>query len=459
VSVPYRQLPSVDALLHHPSVAGLAGSVTNTRLTSLARRVLGEARSAIAEGGTPPGHDALAAQVVHLTHAGQLRHLRQVINATGVVLQTNLGRSPLSAAALDAVRDVALGYSNLEFDVEAGERGSRQTAISSLIAEMTGAAAGFVVNNAAAAVLLALAALATAREVIVSRGELVEIGGGFRIPDVLAQGGARLVEVGTTNRTYASDYEAAITSTTAAILRVHPSNFVVQGFTHAPALVELAGVARRHGVLLLDDLGSGALLDTTRFGLAHEPTVQESLAAGAHVVCFSGDKLLGGPQAGIVAGAAEPLRAMSRHPLARAMRIDKMSVAALEVTLRQYLSGDAERAVPIWRMLAATREELEARAASWHSQLRAAGIPADVVPGSSTVGGGSLPGETLPTVLLALHPASATDFARALRLGQPAVLGRVQHDTVLLDPRTVFNGEEPALLAGVVAAWKAGHSS
>ena len=449
MSAGYRALPAVDALLRHPALAA-AEPGERELLLAAARRVLAEARAAIAAGGEPPAAEALAARAAVMAAAERRPRLRPLINASGVVLQTNLGRAPLSGAALTAVAAVAAGYSNLEFDLEAGRRGSRQAALGPLLAAVTGAPAGLAVNNNAAEVLLALAALAAGREVPVSRGQLVEIGGGFRIPDVLAQSGARLVEVGTTNRTYARDYEAAIGPATAAILRVHPSNFVLRGFVHQPAPAELAALAHARGLLLIDDLGSGALLDTAAYGLAHEPTVQESLAAGADLVCFSGDKLLGGPQAGLVAGAAEAVAALARHPLARAVRIDKLSLAALEATLRHYLLGEAEQAVPVWRMLGRPVAELAAQAGQWAARLASAGLAAEAVPGESTVGGGSLPGETLPTTLVALRAPDVEALARRLRAGTPAVVGRIQRDTLLLDPRTVLPGQEEALLAALM---------
>ena len=449
----YRDLPSVDALLRHPSLRVGDFATARDRLVYAAREALAEARAGIAAGQPAPDLDGLANQIAARLQAERQPYLRPVINASGVILQTNLGRAPLSTAAIEAMRQAAAGYSNLEFDLEAGERGSRQAGIGRLLTAATGAEAGLAVNNNAAAVLLTLAALAAGREVLVSRGELVEIGGGFRIPVVLAQSGARLVEVGTTNRTYARDYAAAIGTDTAAILRVHPSNFALQGFVHRPELGELATVAHDRSLLLLDDLGSGALLDTTPLGLAHEPTVQESIAAGADVVCFSGDKLLGGPQSGLIAGRAEPLRLIARHPLARAVRIDKLSLAAAEATLRQYVLGEAERDLPVWHMLRRPLAELEAQVRDWQRQLAVAYLGTKVVEGRSTIGGGSLPGETLPTWLLAVLAPDVDAFARRLRRQHPAIVCRIQHDALLLDPRTVLPDEEQALVEGLIAAW------
>jgi len=382
-----------------------------------------------------------------------LSRLQPVINGTGVVIHTNLGRAPLSGDALNAIRRVAEGYSDLEYDLAEGERGSRHSHVEGLLRQLTGAEAAMVVNNNASAMLLALSSLATGREVIVSRGEAVEIGGGFRVPDVLRQSGATLVEVGTTNRTYPRDFENAITPQTAAFLSVHASNFKVVGFTNAPELADLVTLAHQHELLLLHDLGSGCLLDTADYGMAHEPTPQESISAGSDVALFSGDKLLGGPQAGIAVGKAEVIQRMARHPLARAVRIDKLSLAALTATLVHYLKGEATEKVPVWAMIASTNEELQERSAIW---ARTVGKRGTSVEGESTVGGGSLPGETLPTWLLALDsegiPGGATELARRLRQGTPSVVARVQDEKVMLDPRTVSLDEEPQLLVALAAA-------
>jgi L-seryl-tRNA(Ser) seleniumtransferase len=322
-----------------------------------------------------------------------------------------------------------------------------------LLRELTGAEEALVVNNNAAAMLVVLSGLAAGRDVVVSRGELVEIGGGFRVPDVMRQGGARLVEVGTTNRTRVGDYAAVIGAETGALLAVHPSNFRVIGFTETPPRSALAELAHAHGIPLVEDLGSGCLLATERWGLAHEPTPMESLAAGADVVCFSGDKLLGGPQAGIIVGRAEPLGRLARHPLMRAVRIDKLTLAALEATLRHYRDGTAEREIPIWRMIATPVEELSERVDRWVGRLRQAGVEASVVDGESTVGGGSLPGETLLTKLCAIEKprgdAEIAELGARLRRGRPAVVGRVWRTRLLLDARTVFPEDDDALVEAV----------
>ena len=339
-----------------------------------------------------------------------------VINATGVILHTNLGRAPLSPAALEAMQAAAQGYSNLEYDLEGGKRGSRLVHAEELLKRLTGAEAALVVNNNAAAVLLALTALARRRSVVIGRSQLVEIGGGFRVPDVMKQSGAKLVEVGTTNRVHIADYEQAIAEgSVALVLRAHRSNFHISGFTSDPTLGEMAAAAHQAGIPLVDDLGSGTLLDTARYGLGHEPMVQESLAAGADLVCFSGDKLLGGPQAGIIVGRAELVMRLKKHPLARAIRADKLCLAALSATLLHYLKDEAEREIPIWRMIAAPAEAVRQRAQAWQAALG----QGEVLPSQSTVGGGSLPGETLPTFVLALTVPHPNRFLARLREPHP----------------------------------------
>ena len=448
----YRNLPSVDKLLALPELKELADSLPLDTVTSLVRQQLESARSAIKTGADAPAPEVLAAAVVERARDLWRPRPQPVINATGVVIHTNLGRAPLSADALEAMRRVAEGYSDLEYDLVEGERGSRQSHAEELLIQLTGAEAVIVVNNNASAILLSLSSLASGREVVVSRGEAVEIGGGFRVPDVLRQSGASLVEVGTTNRTYPRDFENAITPQTAAFLSVHASNFRVVGFTSAPELSDMVTLAHQHELLLLHDLGSGCLLDTAVYGMAHEPMPQESIAAGSDVALFSGDKLLGGPQAGIAVGVAEVIQRMARHPLARAVRIDKLSLAALTATLVHYLKGEAAEKVPVWAMIASTVDELHERAQRWSHALGHTGTP---MMGASTVGGGSLPGETLPTWLLALDAGGfsggATELARRLRQGDPSVVARVQDEKVMLDPRTVSLDEEPQLLHAVSA--------
>ena len=445
-----RSLPSVERLMSDARLRGLAESGSREAVVDLVRAEVAESREAVKGGAPPPGLDDLVAAIETRAAAEWRSRPVPVINATGVILHTNLGRAPLSQESMEAVHRAAGSYSDLELDLESGKRGGRQSNLSSLVCRLTGAEAAIAVNNNASAVMLGLAAVAVGKQVIVSRGEAVEIGGGFRIPDVLRQSGAELVEVGTTNRTYARDYEAAITENTGAMLVVHASNFTVSGFTHSPDLSELVEVGRRHGVPVLHDLGSGCLLDTTKYGLAHEPMPQASIAAGVSLAFVSGDKLLGGPQAGIVAGTEEMVGLVSEHPLARAVRIDKLSMAALNATLLHYVRGEAERKVPIWRMVSTPPGDIASRADAWASELGGR-----VRPGLSTIGGGSLPGETIPTTVLAIDGnayGGADALAARLRQASPPVIGRIENDEVLLDPRTVLAEQDDDLVRGVRAA-------
>jgi L-seryl-tRNA(Ser) seleniumtransferase len=347
---------------------------------------------------------------------------------------------------------VSVGYSNLEYDLVDGRRGSRYVHAEELLCQLTGAEAALVVNNNAAAVLLILTCYARGREVILSRGQLVEIGGGFRIPDVMRQSGAALIEVGTTNRTYVRDYADAIREDTAALMRVHHSNFRLVGFVHEPSLAEMVALTRERGLLLFDDLGSGTLLDTSAFGLAHEPMIQESIAAGASLVSCSGDKLLGGPQAGLILGQADLIARLKQFPLTRALRVDKTTLAGLQATLQHYLLGEATRKIPVWQMISQDEETLEERARAWIDDWGHLGISAEVVSGRSTVGGGSLPGETLPTRLLALAVESPDALAHRLRAGEPPIVARIEAGRLVLDPRTVLPEQELTLQQSLAAA-------
>ncbi len=445
----YRRLPSVDKLLGVESLRVAASVLGIGVVAAAAKEELAGRRDAISGGRQPDtALDLVAAATLERAYASLRASLQPVINATGVIIHTNLGRAPLSSAAIEAMAAVSRGYSNLEFDLGPGERGSRHSHVESLLCWVTGAEAALAVNNNASALLLALSALAHEREVIISRGQLVEIGGGFRIPDVMRQSGVRLVEVGTTNRTYLRDYEDAITEQTIGLMRVHASNFRIGGFTAAATIDELAELSQSRGLLLLDDLGSGCLLDTRAYGLPAEPTPQESLAAGADVVLFSGDKLLGGPQAGIIVGKASILETLRKHPLARAVRLDKATIAALNATLLHYVKGEPEEAIPIWRMISTPLDVIQRRARRW---VRAVGHGAKVIEGRSMVGGGSLPEESLPTRLLAIPSQAGIDageISRRLRDGQPAIVARVDHDEILLDPRTI----EPSADAAVERA-------
>lgn len=444
-----RAIPSVERVLRALRGDGLPESVAAASV----RAVLAEVRAGARAGKPVPPVEALVAEARRVAERASAPSLVPVVNATGVILQTNLGRAPLSERAIAAMVEAASGYTNLEYDVSAGERGSRHEHVRELIRRATGAEDGMAVNNNASALVLVLRALCAGREVIVSRGEAVEIGGRFRIPDVLRESGATLVEVGTTNRTYVSDYEGAITPETAAILRVHRSNFAVVGFTAQPDLRELSRLARDRGILLIDDLGSGCLLDTTRFGMAREPTVQESLRAGSDIALFSGDKLLGGPQAGIIAGRSDLVATLRRHPLARALRVDKLTIAALNATFQAYVDGRATEEIPVWRMIAEDPARLRRRARRW---ARAAGAAGAVVAGQSMVGGGSLPGAGRPTWCAALRSsAGAAALAARLRAHRPPIVGRIEDEMVLLDPRTVPPSLDAVVEAGISAAFEA----
>ena len=450
ISSRFRAIPSVNDVLGQPEVAKLVERYSHEAVVELVREALSEARSAIKDGSEPPSAAEVASAVRESANSAWRRWPRRAINATGVIIHTNLGRAPLSRESLDAVEEAGSGYSDLEFDLTVGKRGSRQARVSELVCQATGAEATLVVNNNASAVMLGLASVAAGKEVIVSRGEAVEIGGGFRIPDVLRQSGAILVEVGTTNRTYVEDFKGAFSENTGAILAVHASNFRVMGFTHAPSIEELVAAGDELGVPVLHDLGSGCLLDTTEYELAPEPRPQDSLAAGIALGFFSGDKLLGGPQAGIIVGKRDYVEMAARHPLARAVRIDKLSMAALAATMLHYVHGQAAQKIPVWRMISTGVDDLASRASAWRDDTW---TWASVADSRSTIGGGSLPGETLSSVALridcAVLGAGPDDVMAQLRSGQDAVIGRIEDGQVLLDPRTVLPEEDEAVSRAV----------
>ncbi len=428
----------MGSLINEPPYSALTREFGRDRVVEAIRAQLEFERN----GETAANPERLVLVESRLRAAAAPR-LRRVINGSGVILHTNLGRAPLARPAVDALAQAA-SYSNLELDLESGKRGERADLVRGLLTELFGSESAFVVNNNAAAVLLALTALCKGREVIVSRGQLVEIGGSFRMPDVMRLSGARMVEVGTTNRTRANDYAAAVTERTAAILRVHTSNYRVTGFTESASLEDMAGVARAAGVLLIDDIGSGASEP-----IGDEPAVGESVRH-SDVVTFSGDKLLGGPQAGVVVGRAEPLRRMAKHPLARAVRIDKLTLASLEATLALRLSGRADE-IPVHRMLRTPVDQVRRRAAMWSVKLEERGVATRLVEGESAVGGGSLPEHALPTVLLALA-GPASKMAAALRTGRLPVIARIEGGACCIDPRTVLKGEDEELLDALEAA-------
>ena len=452
-----RNLPSVERVLNGDALAAAIASYGRDSIAELTREALAHARRQILNGNPAPSAGEIAQAVLALADDLAAPSPRPVINATGVIIHTNLGRAPLSPAALAAAAAVGRGYSDLEIDLDTGRRGSRQARLQSLLRRITGAEAALAVNNNASALLLGLSALAAGREVIVTRGEAVEIGGGFRIPDVLRQSGCTLVDIGTTNRTYLRDYADAVTERTGAFLKAHASNFRVEGFTAAVAESELVALGDRAGIPVLHDIGSGALLPTEKYGLAHEPTPQESIAAGVGLVFFSGDKLLGGPQAGIIVGKSELVSRLERHPMARAVRIDKMSLASLAATLTHYLTGEAESAIPVWRMISAAPAAVRARAEAWRAAIvAAANAETAVLPARSAIGGGSLPGETLPSWTLSISPqrsgATPESLLSALRGWTTPVIGRIAADAVRLDPRTVLPEQDAAVPPAVIAA-------
>jgi len=453
----YRVIPSIEELRQRPAIAALVPVYGHDAVVGALREATGVLRAALSDG--PPGGfsaDAAAARIegdaVRWLAAAYQPSLRRVFNATGVIVHTNLGRAPLADAALDRVRALGGGYTNLEYDLRAGARGRRDVHAEALLVRLTGAESAVVVNNCAGAMLLALAALARGREVVVSRGELVEIGGGFRVPDVLAQSGATLREVGTTNRARASDYALAIGDRTAAILRVHPSNFTMEGFTERATLAELVALGRKFQIPVIEDLGSGLVtlgtaLEPLPDTLRAEPSVQATVAEGVDVVCFSGDKLLGGPQAGIIVGPADLLARVRAHPLMRALRVDKLTYAALEATLVEHLAGRAKETIPAVRMATMPVEAIAVRAETLAATLRRQGLGAEVVDGVSTIGGGSAAGSALPTRLVALSMdwLSADALESRLRSLDPPVVARIQDDRVVLDLRTIEPADDAEL--------------
>jgi L-seryl-tRNA(Ser) seleniumtransferase len=440
----YTVIPSIEILRQRHGVRELEARHGADATVAALRAGAGRLRERIAAGEQPAdAAGAIERSASESLAAHRRGSLRPVINATGVILHTNLGRAPLADAAIDRIAAIAGGYCNLEYDLARGERGSRTVHAESLLTALTGAEAAVVVNNNAAATMLILSALAAGREVVISRGELVEIGGGFRVPDVLRQSGATLREVGTTNRTRTGDYTAAVSPATAMLLRVHPSNFRIEGFTERPSLHDLAGAARAMQVALVEDIGSGCLIDD----LAGEPSVQASIAAGVDLVCFSGDKLLGGPQAGIIVGRTVLIDRLRAHPLMRALRADKITFAVLEATLAEYAAGRASATVPVQRMLHTSPGQIEARVQLLAADLAAHGWDVAMIGGSSAVGGGSAPGVELPTVLLSLtrDGESAAQTEAALRACDPPIIARIEHDRVVLDLRTVLPQQDPQL--------------
>jgi L-seryl-tRNA(Ser) seleniumtransferase len=447
-----RSIPSVEKLLQTPEAADLIFEYGRELTLDAIHHQLDALRADAGNGQSIPTEKAILNRTRETLETWTAPTLEPVINATGVILHTNLGRAPLSEAALENLKKISLGYCTLELDLNSGKRGSRSVHEENLLRRITGAEAALVVNNNAGAVLLALSALARRKNVIISRSQLVEIGGGFRVPDVMRQSGARLVEVGTTNRVHLKDYEEALLEKPGLLLCAHHSNFRIIGFTTEPGMKELAELAHKFETILIDDLGSGALLDTAAYGISHEPTVQESLQAGADLVCFSGDKLLGGPQAGILVGKAQLISRIKRHPLARALRADKFCYAALTATLQSYLKGDAEREIPIWHMISATPQEIQWRAEDWQKKLGTG----EVIAAQSTIGGGSLPEESLATYVLSIRGKGITRLLNQLRMCKPPIVARIENERLILDPRTVLSWQEDSLISELKKALNEG---
>ncbi len=448
-----REIPKVDELLRSSTLARFCGEMPRTVLADAVRAELDSLRKEILSGGVDalPEEEVLCRRIRRRAES-MLRHsLRRVINATGVVLHTNLGRAPISVRAAKAAADVAMGYSTLEYDVEKGARGERYSHVESLLTRLTGAESAFVVNNNAAAVLIILSALTAGGEVVTSRGELVEIGGSFRVPEIMESCGARLREVGTTNKTHLADYARAIGPETRALMKVHTSNYRIVGFTESVSREEMVSLAHENGLLAIEDLGSGSLYDLNNFGLRDEPTVQESVRSGMDVISFSGDKLLGGPQAGIIIGKKQYIDILKHHPLTRAMRVDKMTLAALEATLRSYAEETAVSDIPALAMLSASPEVLRGRAEKLTALMQEKGIPCAVREAEDQVGGGSVPMQLLPSFAVAVIPEdrSVDALEEALRRGETAVIGRIGGGEYLLHVRTLCDAELPLLAAAV----------
>ena len=444
---PRRDLPSVNALLESAGVRSLLEQHPRRVVLEAVRNAVSAARN---EGHAHRTEQQWLASIASAIQSLSQPSLRRVINATGVVLHTNLGRAPLAESAVEAITHIAAGFSNLEYDVETGERGSRHSHCVGLLRQLTGAEDALVVNNCAAAMVLTLNALAQRKEVLVSRGELVEIGGSFRIPDIMARAGAKLVEVGTTNRTHDDDYRRAITPRTAAIVKVHRSNFAIEGFTSEVSVDRLAFIAAEHGLPVIHDLGSGLMVSLDEYGLTGEPTASMALESGASLVLMSGDKLLGGPQAGIILGAANVIAKLRKNPFARDMRVDKLTLSALEATLRLYLDPErALREIPVLSMLTAPVTEIEARAEAVAAKLRAVGIEAKVAESSASVGGGAFPTAAIASraIVLSRNPEEAE---KKLRLGEPAVIGRISERNLLLDLRSVLPREDDLLAEAIM---------
>ena len=457
----YRNLPSVERILSDPKVLMESKSLSKRVTLEVVRKTINSARERITSGLVPPNYGKIQTDVIRdLNRIRLVNWPETVINATGVIIHTNLGRSPLSLESQNAVKSVLGNYSALEINLLTGRRGDRYKKISEILNLLIGAEDSLVVNNNASALMLALSSISFGKEVIISRSEAIEIGGGFRIPDVLKQSGAKLVEVGTTNRTYISDYENAISENTGAILTVHFSNFKVVGFTSTPSTADISELGKKFKLPVIQDLGSGCIIDTTKYGLSKEPTPQDSIRLGIPITCFSGDKLLGGPQCGILSGSDHLISKIKTHPMTRALRVDKMTLASLHSTLVHYINNEADQKIPIWKMISMPIKDIEKRASAWSKQL---GEFATVENSFSTVGGGSLPGETIKSKSLCINceslPGGANVLARNLRNSPTIVIGKIENERILFDPRTVIIDQDAILLQSISQAIKGSHSN
>ncbi len=438
-------IPSVDTILLSTAADTLINMVGRDLAIKAIRQSLDQIREKMRSGLPLPNVDVIIREANKFAMEWVQPSLYPVINASGIILHTNLGRSPLSDDTIKAMQTVSASYNNLEFDLQKGKRGKRSIHTEEILKKLTGVESALVVNNNAAAVLLVLTALAKHKKVIIPNSQLVEIGGGFRVPDVMRQSGAKLIPIGTTNRIHLSDYVLALEDGASLVLNAHHSNFKIIGFTTEPKLEEVVAATHKHSVPFVYDLGSGAMMDTRSYGLAHETTVSEAISAGADIICFSGDKLLGGPQAGIIIGRSDLMKKIKRHPLARAVRADKTCLSGISATLIHYLKGEAEDKIPIWKMIALDKGTIHQRALGWQKSIR----QGNVINGYSMVGGGSLPGETLPTYLLALDIPKANKFLARLRALPFPIIARIENGQALFDPRTIFPTQEKAFLLGL----------
>lgn len=449
-----RQIPSIEEILQSEELRGYISSLSRPLVTQVARKIADQIRKELSKKTSSISKDIIIARVVETLGALSSSTLKPVINGTGVIIHTNLGRAPLGQDVLKHIAEVSSSYSSLEYDLKKGKRGERTGFLERLLCELSGSEAALVVNNNAAAVLLILSVLARGKDVIISRGELVQIGGGFKIPEILAESGATMREVGTTNRTSLQDYHRAITKNTRALLKVHRSNFWMSGFVEEVSLGELVTLGRKHRLLVIEDLGSGAVPFTENFGLGHEPRITEGISAGADLVCFSGDKLLGGPQAGIIIGRKKYVDQLRRNPLYRALRVDKMVISGLEQIALNYLQKEEEK-IPIWRMISTSAEDLRRRAEEISAQLNAFGISASLKESKSTVGGGSLPGETLPSIILSLNSDMPADtLAEKFRSLDLPIIGRIEKNKFVLDLRTIFPEQDEIVVQGIIEVFK-----